>query len=105
MEFERRSPSRIADQVIAHLVALPGATVEAILEVQVKVSDGVEDDVVRAVTENATALKFDPASFVKDLNARPSAIRAVPPRLIGGHHLSPLGVVDRGDSSHLLKAV
>jgi hypothetical protein len=61
-----RDAGRIADEVIAHLAALPGATVDVTLEVQVKVSDGIEEDVVRTVSENATALKFDHASFEKD---------------------------------------
>ena len=61
-----RDAGRIADEVIAHLAALPGATVDVTLEVQVRVGEGVEEDVVRTVSENATALKFDHASFEKD---------------------------------------
>ena len=61
-----RDAGRIADEVIAHLAALPGATVDVTLEVHVRVSDGVEEDVVGTVSENATALKFDHASFEKD---------------------------------------
>jgi len=61
-----RDAGRIADEVIAHLAALPGATVDVTLEVQVKVGEGVAEDVVRTVSENATALKFDHASFEKD---------------------------------------
>ena len=61
-----RDAGRIADEVIAHLAALPGAKVEVTLEVQVRVGEGVDDDVVRTVSENATALKFDHASFEKD---------------------------------------
>jgi hypothetical protein len=61
-----RDAGRIADEVISHLAALPGAKVDVTLEVQVKVSDGVEEDVVRTVSENATALKFDHASFEED---------------------------------------
>ncbi len=57
---------RIADEVIAHLAALPGAKVDVTLEVQVRVNEGVEEDVVRTVSENATELKFDHASFEKD---------------------------------------
>ena len=61
-----RDAGRIADEVIAHLAALPGAKVDVTLEVHVKVGEGVEEDVVRTVSENATALKFDHASFEKD---------------------------------------
>ena len=46
--------------------ALPGATVDVTLEVEVRVNDDVKEDVVRTVSENATALKFDHASFEKD---------------------------------------
>ena len=34
--------------------------------VHVRVGEGVSEDVVRIVSENATALKFDHASFEKD---------------------------------------
>ena len=44
----------------------PGANIEVTLEVHVRVGEGVEEDVVRTVSENATALKFDHASFEKD---------------------------------------
>ena len=36
------------------------------LVVQSFAREGVEEDVVRTVSENATALKFDHASFEKD---------------------------------------
>lgn len=45
---------------------VPGATAAVTLEVQVRVREGVEEDVVRTVSENATALKFDHASFEKE---------------------------------------
>ena len=61
-----RDAGRIADEVIAHLAALPGAAVEVTLEVHVRVGEGVEEDVVRTVSENASALKFDHASFEKN---------------------------------------
>jgi hypothetical protein len=61
-----RDAGRIGDEVIAHLAALPGATVDVTLEVHVRVGDGVDDDVVRTVSENASALNFDHASFEKD---------------------------------------
>ena len=61
-----RDAGGIADEVIAHLPALPGAAVEVTLEVHVSVGEGVAEDVVRTVSENATALKFDHASFERD---------------------------------------
>lgn len=42
------------------------AEVEVTLEVHVQVGEGVEEDVVRIVSENAMALKFDHASFEAD---------------------------------------
>lgn len=45
---------------------LPGATVDVTLEVHVRVGEGGSEDVIRIVSENATALKFDHASFEKD---------------------------------------
>ena len=61
-----RDAARIADEVLAHLAALPGAEVNVTLEVQVRVSQGVGDDVVRIVSENANALNFDHASFERE---------------------------------------
>ena len=37
-----------------------------VAEAHVRVGEGVSEDVVRIVSENATALKFDHASFEKD---------------------------------------
>ena len=67
-----RDAGCIADEMIAHLAALPGATVNVTLEVHVRVGGGVEEDIVRTVSENATALKFDHASFEREYLARGS---------------------------------
>lgn len=61
-----RDAGRIADEVLAHLAGLPGADVSVTLEINVRVPEGVKDDVVRTVSENATALKFTHASFEKE---------------------------------------
>ena len=61
-----RDAGRIADEVLAHLAAFPTAQVDVTLEVHVRVVEGVSDDVVRVVSENATALKFDHSSFERD---------------------------------------
>ena len=58
-----RSAGRIGEEVLAHLAGLPGASVVVTLEITVKVPGGVERDVVRIVSENATALRFTHASF------------------------------------------
>jgi hypothetical protein len=52
--------------VLAHLAGLPGASVDVTLEVHVRVAKGVGEDVVRIVSENANALKFEHASFEKE---------------------------------------
>jgi hypothetical protein len=41
-------------------------SLEAVGSGRVQVGEDVEEDVVRTVSENATALKFDHASFEKD---------------------------------------
>ena len=66
--MEPRIPRRrpVAEEVLQHLSTLPGARVEVRLEVQVHVPDGVGDDVVRTVTENANTLKFDSHGFERE---------------------------------------
>jgi uncharacterized protein len=58
--------ARIADEVLAHLAALPDADVEVSLEISIKAPQGVSDEVVRIVSENANSLKFDHASFEQE---------------------------------------
>ena len=53
----------ISEEVIQHLSVLPGARVKATLELQIEVPDGVSDEVIRTVSENAKTLGFDHASF------------------------------------------
>jgi predicted AAA+ superfamily ATPase len=53
-----RDASRIADEVITHLVGLVGSDVKIILEVEANIPAGVPDNVVRTVTENTRTLKF-----------------------------------------------
>jgi len=55
--------SRIADEVIAHLVGLPDAQVHVILEIEAIVPGGVPDGVRRTVTENSRQLKFSSHGF------------------------------------------
>jgi predicted AAA+ superfamily ATPase len=61
-----RDASVIADEIVAQLAALPGAEVEVTLEIRAEVADGVPDDVVRTVTENAATLKFSSQGFEED---------------------------------------
>ena len=53
-----RDAGRIAEEVLAHLVALPGSEVEVDLEIRAKVPEGAPETVVRTVSENAKTLKF-----------------------------------------------
>ncbi len=57
-----RDAGKIAEEVISHLVGLVGGKVSVTLEVAAEVPDGAPDHVVRTVTENARALKFEPGS-------------------------------------------
>lgn len=58
-----RDAGRIADEVIAHLVALMGADVKVTLEIEAEIPNGVPDNVVRTVTENSRTLKFKDQGF------------------------------------------
>jgi len=58
-----RDASKVADEVISHLVALVGAEVTITLDITAQVPDGVPENVVRIVTENCRTLKFDEQGF------------------------------------------
>ena len=53
-----RDASRIADEVITHLVGLVGSNVKITLDIDAEIPAGVPDQVVRTVTENSRTLKF-----------------------------------------------
>ncbi len=61
-----RDAGRVAEEVIQHLSTLPGAEVEVTLEIRVKVPDGVKDDTIRTVSENANTLKFRSYGFERE---------------------------------------
>jgi len=61
-----RDASRVAEEVIAHLVGLVGADVTVTLEIDARVPSGVSDNVVRIVTENGRTLKFKSQGFEKE---------------------------------------
>jgi predicted AAA+ superfamily ATPase len=61
-----RDASRIADEVIAHLAGLVGSSVKVTLEIDVEVSGGVPENVVRTVTENSRTLRFTDQGFEKE---------------------------------------
>ncbi len=53
-----RDAGRIAEEVLAHLVALPESQVEVDLEIRARIPEGAPEPVVRTVSENAKTLKF-----------------------------------------------
>jgi hypothetical protein len=55
--------SRVADEVIAHLAALPNAVVKVTLEIEADIPGGATDSLVRAVTENSRTLGFSSQGF------------------------------------------
>ena len=61
-----RDAGRIADEVISHLSALPGADVQVTLEIQAKIPGGVDEQTVRVVKENSGALKFTSFGFEEE---------------------------------------
>jgi len=61
-----RDASRIADEVIAHLVGQVGAEVSVTLEIEAELPNGATDQVVRTVTENSRTLKFTSHGFEKE---------------------------------------
>lgn len=61
-----RDASRIADEVIAHLAGIVGATVTVTIEVDATIPNGVADNVVRTVTENSRTLKFTSHGFERE---------------------------------------
>lgn len=61
-----RDASRIAEEVIAHLTSLVGATVTVTIEIDAEIPSGTPDHVVRTVTENSRSLKFTSQGFEKE---------------------------------------
>jgi predicted AAA+ superfamily ATPase len=57
-----RDASKIADEVITHLVGLIGSDVKVTLEIEAEIPGGAPDSVVRTVTENGRTLKFSGTS-------------------------------------------
>jgi predicted AAA+ superfamily ATPase len=61
-----RDASKIADEVITHLVGLVGSSVRVTLEIEAEIPNGAPGNVVRVVTENCRTLKFDSQGFEKE---------------------------------------
>lgn len=61
-----RDAGLVANEVLQHLASLVGAQVQVTLEIQVQLSDGVPDHVIRTVSENCRTLKFKTHSFEEE---------------------------------------
>jgi predicted AAA+ superfamily ATPase len=61
-----RDAARVAEEVISHLTGLVGGNVEVSLEINAYVPGGVPEKIVRVVTENARALKFEHHGFEEE---------------------------------------
>ena len=61
-----RDASKIAEEVISHLVGLVGSSVRVTLEIDAEIPGGAPDNVVRTVTENGRTLKFSAQGFESD---------------------------------------
>ena len=61
-----RDAGKIAEEVIAHLVGMPGSNVNITLEIEAKIPGGAPDNIVRTVTENSRTLKFTSHGFEKE---------------------------------------
>ena len=57
-----RDAGKIADEVLAHLGGVVGASVKVTLEIEADIPAGAPDHVVRTVTENSRTLKFEAGS-------------------------------------------
>jgi hypothetical protein len=58
--------SRIAEEVLSHLVGLDGADVTVTLEIEAQAVAGFPEKIVRTVTENGRTLKFTQQGFEKE---------------------------------------
>jgi hypothetical protein len=53
-----KDAGRLGDEVVSHLAGLVGSSVHVTVEIQVDVPNGIPENVVRIVTENANTLKL-----------------------------------------------
>ncbi len=60
-----RDAEKVIAEVVQHLTALAGADVVIRVEVEARYHDGLPDKLVRDLTENCGALKFDSCEFDK----------------------------------------
>ncbi len=58
-----KSVGQINDEILANLVAVPGARVRVTIEIEAEFEEGVPSDIQRTVTENSVALKVRSHGF------------------------------------------
>ena len=61
-----RDAGRIAEEILAHLAGLVGSEVNVTLDIDALIPNGAPPNVVRTVTENSTALRFDSHGFERE---------------------------------------
>lgn len=61
-----RDAGKVAEEVIAHLAGQVGAEVTVTLEIEARLPNGANDQIVRTVTENARTLRFDSQAFERE---------------------------------------
>jgi hypothetical protein len=61
-----RDAGKIAEEILTHLAALPGARVRVTLDIEADIPEGVTDRVQRVVSENASTLKFKSSGFERE---------------------------------------
>lgn len=54
---------KVAEEVLAHLAATPGVQLEIRVEIEAFAPNGFDENKFRTISENAAALKFEPAEF------------------------------------------
>lgn len=58
-----RDAGQIADEIVQHLVKLPGSHIEVTIEIHAKIPDGADEQIQRTVNENCKTLKFENFGF------------------------------------------
>ena len=58
-----RDASKIADEVITHLVGLLGSSVRITMEIEAAIPEGAPEHIVRTVTEDHREMKFQSHGF------------------------------------------
>jgi len=65
-ERAARDMGKIAEEVLQHLITLPGSKVRVSVEIHADAPEGVPDDIQRVVIENCDTLKFTQKDFERE---------------------------------------